>query len=64
MKRPIRDAAIFAVPVCSSPAIDVASLDDVPSTEYVQLAEQALFIALLSGVTIMACSFAVQLLSG
>lgn len=62
MKRSARDAAIFAVPVCSSPSIDVAAIEDTSGPEYVQLAEQAFFVVLLSGVAIMACSFAAQIL--
>lgn len=61
MKRSARDGAIFSVPVCSSPSIDVTAVDDTSGPEYVQLAEKALFVVILSGVAIMACSFAAQL---
>lgn len=64
MKSSDQVSPLLAVPVGSSPHIDVRSLPEVPSSEYVKLAEQALFLAIFSGLAVMAGSFAVQMLAG
>jgi hypothetical protein len=50
---------------CSIPTtVHAAQTLEAPRPEYARLAEHALFIALFSGVAVMASSFALQVLSG
>lgn len=59
MKSSVRSSSIPAT-------VNVASQSqlEAPKPEYARLAEHALFIAMYSGVAIMAGSFALQVLSG